>query len=87
MHLGQETMTVEVLLFASYAEALGPSIKLDVPTGSTVESVLADIRVRAQAAGKALPAASMAINQRYARKGDVISSGDELAVIPPVAGG
>lgn len=80
-------MTVEVLLFASYAEALGPSISLDVPTGSTVESILADIRVRAAGAGKQLPPAALAINHRYARASEIVSKGDELAVIPPVAGG
>ena len=80
-------MTVEVLLFASYAEAFGPSISLEIPEGAHATAVLADIRLRAEAMGKRLPPAALAINQRYARPGDVISAGDELAVIPPVAGG
>lgn len=80
-------MTVEVLLFAQYAEALGPSISLEIPADSTVEALIADIRGRASALGRTLPPAALAINQRYARAGDRIHAGDELAVIPPVAGG
>lgn len=80
-------MTIDVLLFASYAEALGASIRLEVPPGSTVESILADIRVQAETRGKRLPPAALAINQRYAQPGEIVNHGDEIAVIPPVAGG
>lgn len=80
-------MTVTVLLFASYADALGErSIPLDLPNGSTVGEVVR--RVREMAGASRLPAEPMvAVNQEYARTDRALSAGDEVAIIPPVAGG
>ena len=80
-------MTVRVLLFASYADALGaPEIALELPAGARVSDVLN--RVRQLAAGKRVPDRPMvAVNQRYAREDVTISATDEVAIIPPVAGG
>ena len=80
-------MTVRVLLFASYADAFGsPTLDLELPSGSTVGDLLAELR-RSPAAAK-LPAQPMvALNHEYAELGQVIGAGDEVAIIPPVAGG
>ncbi len=80
-------MTVTVLLFASYADALGgPSLDVDLPAEATVADLLATIRRRPGA--HVLPAQPMvAVNQRYARSAATIRDGDEVALIPPVAGG
>lgn len=80
-------MTVRVLLFASYADALGASeLALDLPAGARVRDVLA--RVKSLASGKRIPDRPMvAINQRYARDDQPVSASDEVAIIPPVAGG
>jgi molybdopterin converting factor small subunit len=79
-------MTVTVLLFASYAESLGTgSLTLELPEGACVEDALA--RVRARSAGALPPKPLVAVNQIYARITDALSGGDELAIIPPVAGG
>lgn len=79
-------MTVTVLLFASYAEQLGTSsITLDLPEGSRVEDALS--RVQAGAAGRLPPRPLVAVNQSYAKVSDLLRAGDELAIIPPVAGG
>lgn len=80
-------MTVTVLLFASYADTLGRSqVELPVPDGSTVRDVVAGLD-RLAGSGR-LPAAPMvAVNERYASYDQVIGPGDEVAVIPPVAGG
>ena len=80
-------MTVRVLLFASYADALGASeVALDLPAGSRVADVLA--RVRTLAAGKRIPDKPLiAVNQKYARDDQTVSESDEVAIIPPVAGG
>jgi molybdopterin converting factor subunit 1 len=79
-------MTVTVLLFASYADSLGTSsLTLDLPEGAKVSDALA--RVRASATGALPPRPLVAINESYATLGDVLSTGDELAIIPPVAGG
>jgi molybdopterin converting factor subunit 1 len=80
-------MSVTVLLFASYADALGvPSVSLELPRGATVNDVLAEIAARP--GGGVLPARPLvAVNQRYAAPSTPVSSGDEVALIPPVAGG
>jgi molybdopterin converting factor subunit 1 len=80
-------MSVNVLLFASYADALGaPSVSIDLPDDATVADVLAAIAKRPGA--ELLPAAPLvAVNQRYAATTARVNSGDEIALIPPVAGG
>lgn len=80
-------MTVRVLLFASYADALGASeVSLDLPPGTRVRDVLA--RVKSMTSGKRVPDKPMvAINQRYATEDQSVNASDEVAIIPPVAGG
>ncbi|HEV8409993.1 MAG TPA: MoaD/ThiS family protein [Gemmatimonadaceae bacterium] len=80
-------MEVRVLLFASYADAFGAqNIAVDLREGATVKDLLA--KVRELAAGHSLPPAPLiAVNQEYAAPGAVIRAGDEVALIPPVAGG
>jgi molybdopterin converting factor subunit 1 len=80
-------MTVTVLLFASYADAVGRSqIELDVTSGATVKDVID--RVREMSDTDRLPAAPMvAVNEQYASRDRELHPGDEVALIPPVAGG
>ena len=80
-------MRVNVLLFASYADHLGaPSLALDLAPGATVADVVSG--VRGQPGGEALPASPLvAVNERYATAVTQVQAGDEVALIPPVAGG
>jgi molybdopterin converting factor subunit 1 len=80
-------MTLDVLLFASYADALGaPSVRVTVPDGARVADVVH--AVRALAAGTTLPERPLvAVNQRYAKRDQLVRATDEVAIIPPVAGG
>jgi molybdopterin converting factor subunit 1 len=80
-------VVTRVLLFASYADALGASaIEVALPAHATVGDLLAE--VRALAATHALPGAPLiAVNQEYAAHDVVLRPGDEVAIIPPVAGG
>lgn len=81
------TMTVAVLLFASYAEALGGDrISVDLPSGSSVRELLEHVR-RLPGAECLPPAPLVAVNQHYATAHQRLTSGDEVALIPPVAGG
>ena len=77
----------KVLLFASYADAFGaPSLDVELPAGSTARELLA--HVRSLSAGKPLPPVPLiAVNQAYASGDTIIAVGDEVALIPPVAGG
>lgn len=80
-------MKVQVLFFASYAEAFGRSEQtLELPAGATVDDCLAVIR-RDPAGARVPPSPLVAVNQRYARPETKLAEGDEVALIPPVAGG
>jgi molybdopterin converting factor small subunit len=77
---------VKALLFASYADAFGSTeVPLLLVVGSTVADAVSALRARSPAAIPARPL--VALNERYARYDEVLAQGDEVAVIPPVAGG
>jgi molybdopterin converting factor small subunit len=78
-------MHLHVLLFASWSDALGSRVEVELPEGARVADLLATLEARV--AGKALPRPVVALNQRYARPDAILSVGDEVALIPPVAGG
>jgi molybdopterin converting factor small subunit len=80
-------MTVTALLFASYADALGTdSIALELGTGATIADAIHAVRSRP--GGAVLPNAPLvALNLVYADATRSLSDGDEVAIIPPVAGG
>ena len=80
-------MTVTVRLFAYYAERVGRTEwSLELPEGSTVSDVVAS--VTALPGGSVLPDSPLAaVNQSYATSSTRLADGDEVAIIPPVAGG
>lgn len=80
-------MRINVLLFASYADAFGsPAVALELADGATVGDLVRQLRT-APGAGH-LPARPLvAVNETYARWDQPIAATDEVAVIPPVAGG
>ena len=81
------SVTLTVLLFASYADALGRGeLQLTLEPGSTVRDVVAEIR-RLPGAEQLPPTPLVAVNQAYAPPGHPVAAGDEVALIPPVAGG
>jgi MoaE-MoaD fusion protein len=82
-------MTVTVRLFAILRDRAGrDSIELRLPEGSTVADAL---RAVSETPGLADPLARltvrMAVNREYADADTQLSSGDELALVPPVSGG
>ena len=80
-------MNVTVLLFASYADALGnDELDLTLPAGATVQDALRQVS-RLPGAERVPPSPLVAVNERYAALDQRLSAGDELALIPPVAGG
>ena len=80
-------MTVTVLLFASYADALGTrSFSLDIAPTATVGDVVG--HVQSLPGGSRLPKEPLvAVNERYAKSNTRLQMHDEVAIIPPVAGG
>lgn len=80
-------MTITVLLFASYADALGrPRIDVPLAPGATVAQMVAQVRAAATPA-QLPPRPLVAVNQEYAAYDRILVTGDEVALIPPVAGG
>jgi molybdopterin synthase sulfur carrier subunit len=81
------TLTVRVLLFASYADTLGfDAVDLSLGTPATVSDVLD--RLRALPGGDRLPPRPLcALNLTHVRSDAALSGGDELAILPPLAGG
>ncbi len=81
------TAPIRVLLFARYAELLGAErVELSVPSALSVRELLD--RVRALPGGSGLPAGILcAVNLRQATLSDPVSPGDEVALLPPLAGG
>ena len=81
------TLTVRVLLFASYAETLGAeAVSLTLPSPATVGSVID--RVRALPGGSSLPPKPLcARNLAHADQAEPVADGDEIAILPPLAGG
>ncbi len=79
-------MKVRVLVFASYAEALGTdALDVELPAGATVASCVEAVR---RLTGDGVPPSPLvAVNRRYAKPDTSLGAGDEVALIPPVAGG
>ncbi|UCC85150.1 MAG: molybdopterin converting factor subunit 1 [Gemmatimonadota bacterium] len=80
-------MRVTCLFFAAYRDVFGAEqIELELPQGSTLGALIDDVRARAGDA--ALPRQLVAaVNREYASVETVLHDGDEVAFIPPVAGG
>jgi molybdopterin converting factor subunit 1 len=76
-----------VLFFAVYRELAGThELEVELPDGSTVARLVALVRERPGAG--TLPAnPAVAVNQEYASHAALLHDGDEVALIPPVAGG
>jgi len=81
------TLTIRVLLFASYAEALGRDrLELTFSDPAKVSDALA--RLRSLPGGDHLPPKPLcALNLSQADPQTPLSSGDELAILPPLSGG
>lgn len=81
-------VSVQALFFAAYRDLLGTS-QLDVhlPAGATVADLVRELRGRG-APFSALPQEpAVAVNRAYALPHELLQPGDEVAFIPPVAGG
>jgi molybdopterin synthase catalytic subunit len=79
---------VRLLHFASFRDAVGRDEELrEVPEGGRVEELWASLsrEVPLFARFAAMPPA--AVNREYVPAGTVLRDGDEVAFLPPVAGG
>ncbi len=79
--------TVNVLLFASYADAFG-SRRVSAPISAPCSVSQLVEALRTLPGGARLPERPLvAVNRNWSSADALIEQGDEVAVIPPVAGG
>lgn len=81
-------MRIHLLLFALYRDVTGvQELTIDVAEGSSAAVALAGLR-RTDARFAGLPERPViAVNREYALLDVQLRDGDELALLPPVAGG
>ncbi|PAY11440.1 molybdopterin converting factor subunit 1 [Bacillus sp. 7705b] len=76
---------INILLFAGLAEKAGTStleIDMEQVTTDDVKAVLKE-----QYGLESIDTAMIAVNESYVKENTSVSSGDTVAVIPPVSGG
>jgi molybdopterin converting factor subunit 1 len=79
---------VSVRLFATLREEAGiDRVDLDLDGGATADDAWRDLVARYPKLASRRASLTAAVNRRYARFDEPLSTGDELAFIPPVSGG
>ena len=81
-------MRVEARFFAVYRELTGASrTEVELPEGATVADLVDALRERGPSFQALPPTPAVAVNLEYVPIGTGLRDGDEVAFIPPVAGG
>lgn len=82
------TFSVHALFFAAYRDLVGTGeVEVELSAGATVGDLVALLRARG-APFDALPEQpAIAVNRTYAYFDEALTADDEVAFIPPVAGG
>jgi molybdopterin converting factor subunit 1 len=81
-------MRVKLRLFGGPRELVGRSeLDLDVEAGSTAGQLVAGLVEEYPVLHSYAPVIKIAVNRRYADPETELREGDEIAFIPPVAGG
>lgn len=81
-------MKIQVLYFAVFRERLGRSEEeLDLAAGATVGDAIAALAARHAPIAQLRGRFRIAVNQDFVADDHALVDGDELALIPPVAGG
>ena len=81
-------MRLAVQYYALYRERTGVRCDIfDLKEGSLVSDMLTAVRTRYPNLAPANVNILVAVNEEYAEKNQPLSSGDSVALIPPVSGG
>jgi sulfur-carrier protein len=81
-------MLVRTLFFASYRDALGTgALEVDLPEGASVGDLVSRLRARGTPFDRLPEAPAVAVNRAVVRADAPLAEGDEIAFLPPVAGG
>jgi molybdopterin converting factor subunit 1 len=81
-------MNVRALFFATYRDLAGsPEIPVQLPDEARVHDLVAELRARGGGLAALPENPVVAVNMTYAPLTAPLADGDEVAFIPPVAGG
>ena len=81
-------MEVRTLFFAAYRDAVGHSeMTVDLPAGASTSDLVVALRDRGAPFDRLPADPALAVNEVYAIEDEPLSHGDQVAFIPPVAGG
>jgi molybdopterin converting factor subunit 1 len=81
-------MSVRVLFFATYAELAGRErIDLSLAGPTSVTELLRQLRDEIPGTARIPERPLIAVNQVHARLDSMVQDGDEVALLPPMAGG
>lgn len=81
-------MRVRFLLFAYYRDLAGTDeLQLELPAGASAGDAVAALRSQGRGFARIPAAPVVAVNREYAPLETVLHAEDEVALLPPVAGG
>lgn len=84
----RRSMKIHLLLFGSLRESIGESrLEVDLPDGSTLADLRSWLAERSELVEKLGERLAASINMEVADLSDALEDGDEVAFLPPVAGG
>ncbi|MBX6363776.1 MAG: MoaD/ThiS family protein [Gemmatimonadetes bacterium] len=81
-------MRIRLLFFALYRDLAGvPEMELETRPGATAATIVEELRRAGGGLARLPETPAVAVNREYAPLSTVLRDGDELAFLPPVAGG
>jgi molybdopterin converting factor subunit 1 len=81
-------MIIRSLFFATYRDMAGQDeLSVELPDGASIAELVAGLRARGGGLSRMPESPVTAVNMDYAPLATVLRDGDEVAFIPPVAGG
>ncbi len=81
-------MRVRLVFFALYRDLTGAEeLAFELPDGATVGDLVTALRARGDGFDRLPDDPAVAVNATYAHQDEPLEDGDEVAFLPPVAGG
>jgi molybdopterin converting factor subunit 1 len=86
--MSEAPISIRCRFFARYAEIVGQAeVTVRLEPDATVEQAVAFLKQHVPGAEKLPDRPMVAVNQEHALAGHVLQDGDEIALLPPLAGG
>ena len=81
-------MRIRLLYFASFRDALKKDEELlELPAGTSVDSLWEELRKRNSWLSRFASIPAVAVNCEYVAPARILAENDEVAFLPPIAGG